>query len=200
MLHADHRFHSAVADKVAQLEKRTDAEVVVVAAARSGEYRDLAQICGAVAAVLTFVVLVALPVTIHPALAVVDIAFTFVVVSWALTGHRSSTWLASTERKLAQVRTAAAAEFHLEAVHATPQRTGLLVYVSAWEGQVELLLDVGLEARIPRGRWTEAIRQFSAGDLPSFLAGLDAVGEVLAEHVPRTGSRKLDLDDAPRIR
>ncbi|MEO0604359.1 MAG: hypothetical protein AAF211_23185 [Myxococcota bacterium] len=200
MLHADHRFQHAVAEKVAHLEKRTDAEVVVVAAGSSGQYRDLAQVFGAVAAIGTFVLLLALPVTIHPLLAIFDIAFTFVVVSWAVSGHRLTAWLASADRKLDQVRRAAAAEFHLEAVHATPLRTGLLVYVSAWEGKIELIPDVGLEARIPRGRWAEALQRFSAEDLPGFLAGLDAVGELLVEYVPHTGARKLDLDDAPRIR
>jgi len=200
MLHADHRFRDAVAERVGKLEKRTDAEVVVVAAARSGEYRDLAQVLGGFVAIGMFVLLLALPVTIHPVLAIVDVAFTFAVASWGFAGHRVSAWLASADRKLEQVRTAAAAEFHLEAVHATPLRTGLLVYVSAWEGKVELIPDVGLEARIPRGRWTKAMARFSTTDLASFLAGLDEVGEVLAEYVPHTGARKLDLDDAPRIR
>ncbi len=200
MLHADHRFHDAVAERVAQLEKRTDAEVVVVAAAKSGSYLDLAQVCGAVAALATFVVLLVVPLTIHPVLAILDLGFAFVVVSWLVAGHRASTWLASGARKLDQVRRAAASEFHLEAVHATPMRTGLLVYVSAWEEKVELIPDVGLEARIPRGRWAEAVQRFSAVDVAGFLAGLDAVGELLAEYVPHSGARKLDLDDAPRIR
>lgn len=200
MLHADARFADAVAAKVAQLERKTDAEVVVVAAGKSGSYTDLAQVGGGLAALLTFVVLLVLPVTIHPVLAIVDVALVFALASWGLSGHRASSWLASGPRKLDQVRRAAAAEFHLEAVHATPLRTGLLVYVSAWEGEVELIPDVGLEARIPRGKWVEAMRCFSTVDLRGFLAGLDAVGEVLAEHVPHTGARKLDLDDAPRIR
>ncbi|MEN0061868.1 MAG: hypothetical protein AAGA48_06925 [Myxococcota bacterium] len=200
MLHADDRFRAAVATKVAELERKTDAEVVVVAATQSGNYRDLAQVGGAVAALITFVVLLALPVTIHPVLAIVDLAFVFIVASWGLTGHRASTWLASADRKLNQVRQAAAAEFHLEAVHATPLRTGLLVYVSAWEGEIELIPDVGLEARIPRGKWGDALGHCSSSDLTAFLSGLDAIGELLAEHVPHTGARKLDLDDAPRIR
>ncbi|HHO49473.1 MAG TPA: hypothetical protein ENK18_01055 [Deltaproteobacteria bacterium] len=200
MIHANDRFSDAVAAKVGQLETTTDAEVVVVAAERSGSYRDVAQSIAALAALLVLVVLFALPWPVHPVLAVIDMIVVWFVVTWLAEGYPLTASLASRSRRLGQVRRAAAAEFHLEAVHATPHRTGLLVYVSAWEGQVELIPDVGLEARIPRGRWAEVMGELSTQDLDRFLAGLDAVGKVLTQHVPATGERQLRLDDAPRIR
>lgn len=200
MIHANDRFSDAVAAKVGQLESTTDAEVVVVAAERSGSYRDVAQSIGTLAALVVSVVLFALPWSVHPVLVVVDMIVVWLVVTWLAEGYSLTASLASRSRRLEQVRHAAAAEFHLEAVHATPRRTGLLVYVSAWEGQVELIPDVGLEARIPRGRWAEATSKLSTQDLDHFLEGLDAVGQVLTQHVPATGERQIDLDDAPRIR
>ena len=200
MIHADSRFSEAVAKKVGELEEATDAEVVVVAAERSGAYADLAQAIGGLTALLTLGVLVLLPWSVHGVMVVLDLALVWGVVTWLVSGHRVLARVAGEKRRHAQVRRAAAAEFHLEAVHATPQRTGLLVYVSAWEGLVELIPDVGLEARIPRGRWAEASGKLTTEGLEGFLAGLDAVGSVLAEHVPNTGAREVRLDDAPRIR
>jgi uncharacterized membrane protein len=78
---------------------------------------------------------------------------------------------------------------------------GLLVLVSELERRVELVPDLGLEAKIPRGEWGPAADAFANHDLPGFLAGLRAIGELLAKHVPATeGGPGLELSDAPRIR
>ena len=200
MLHADARFGEAVRERVAVLEQKTDAEVVVVAAERSGSYRDVAMTIGGIAALVAFSVLLAIPWTVHPVLAVADLALVMALVTWLVDGRTFVVRLASRTRRAEQVRLAAAAEFHLEAVHATPRRTGLLIYVSAAEARIELVPDVGVEARIPRARWVEATGQLSATDLDLFLRGLDGVGAILAEHLPPAGERGVELSDAPRIR
>jgi putative membrane protein len=197
---ADDRFRDAVARKVTEIEAHTDAEVVVVTAPRSGSYRDVAMAVGAIASVLTFGFLLAIPWVVHPALAVADLALAFVLVSWACDDRTAVVRLASPRRRERQVRLHAEAEFHREAVHATLRRTGLLVYVSAAEHRVELVPDVGLEARVPRAAWSEATTQLSAADLDLFLRGLDAVGAILAQHVPAVGERGVELSDAPRMR
>lgn len=196
----DDRFHQAVAAKVGEIESRTDAEVVVVTAPRSGSYRDLAMAIGAIAAVATFGLLLAIPWPVHPLLAVADLVLVFALATWLCDGRGLLVRLASRPRRDAQVRLFAEAEFHREAVHATPRRTGLLVYVSAAERRVELVPDVGIEARVPRAAWLEATAQLSASDLELFLRGLDAVGRILAEHLPLVGERGVELQDAPRMR
>ncbi|MEQ1569414.1 MAG: hypothetical protein ABMA64_27505 [Myxococcota bacterium] len=198
MIHTDHRFSDAVAAKVTALEQATDAEVVVVAAPRSGQYRDVALTLAAGLTFATLAALLVLPWPIHPALALLDLVGVWALGGWWLAGNPLSARLAGEARRTAQVREAAAAEFHREAVHATPRRTGLLVYVSAWEQQVELIPDVGIEARVPRGKWP-ALTGAASGVEP-FLAALDAIGVVLAEHVPATHERGVELADAPRIR
>lgn len=200
MLHTDARFSDAVQRKVQELELRTDAELVVVAAERSGSYRDLALLVGAGAALAAFVVLSLAPWPVSPLLASLDLVVVFATASWWADGRRLVLELAPRSRRHAQVALAAAAEFHREAVHATSNRTGVLVYVSAAEGEVELLPDVGIEARVPRAAWREASTRLSASDLDQFLRGLDEVGRVLAEHVPSTGERGVSLADAPRVR
>lgn len=200
MIHTDQRFSARVEEEVARLEASTDAEVVVVAAARSGTYRDAALIGASVAALALLVVLMLLPHPIHPVLVVVDLILVWGIAAWLLDGPVALRRLVGAARQQAQVEEAAAAEFHREAVHATPRRTGLLIYVSALEGRVELIPDVGLEERIPRALWADAVAEFAHDDLEHFLAGLRRVGDLLARHVPPHEGETVDLPNAPRVR
>jgi len=198
MLHTDARFNETVATVVGEVESRTDAEIVVVAAERSGNYRDLARTGAFVCALLTLFGVMAVPFDVPAAMVFVDLLVSYALFAWLLGGRLPTRWLSSTARRRAQVGAAAAMEFHLEAVHATPRRTGLLVYVSALEGEVRLLPDVGLEEKIPAGLWHQA--RFGE-DLDSFVAGLREVGELLATHVPDVdGAEVVDLPNAPRVR
>jgi putative membrane protein len=200
MLHADDRFSDAVARRVADIEAKTDAEVVVVAAERSGSYRDVSMVLGACAALVAFMVLLALPWSVHPVLAVADLAATFAVVTWVAEGIALPVRLAGAARRRRQVHEAAAAAFHLDAVHATPHRLALLLYVSAAERQVEVVPDIGLEVEVPLDVWAKLASSLDATDLDAFLRGLDRVGEILATHAPATAGRVVGLADAPRVR
>lgn len=200
MLHADHSFSKRVEEEVGRLEQHTDAEVVVVAAPRSGSYADVSQRAASVATLLVLVVLLAIPQTIRPALLVVDLVIVHLLASWLFARPAALRLLTRASRRRRQVAEAAAAEFHREAVHATPRRSGLLVYVSALEGRVELIPDLGLDEKIPRGLWVQAVEAFAHDDLDHFLLGLRHVGEVLAAHVPPTEGRVVELPDAPRVR
>ena len=91
MIHADRRFSEAVEATVAELEKATDAEVVVVAAERSGSYRDLALQVGSAAAFAVFVGVLMLPWPVHPAFAIADVLVTQLVVTWLVS---NAPWLA----------------------------------------------------------------------------------------------------------
>ena len=200
MIHVDQRFSSAIESAVEAIERRTDAEVVVVASARSESYRDVAVWVGALAAFAVFVALLFLPWPVPPLFAVADVAAMFLLVTWGMSGSPWCARMAGSARREAAVQRAAAAEFHDEAVHATPRRTGLLIYVSGWERQVELIPDVGLEARIPRALWAQVLSRYSGEHLDGFLAGLEATSDLLAEHVPRVEGQRVDLANAPRLR
>jgi putative membrane protein len=200
MLHANDRFSEAVARHVADIEAKTDAEVVVVAAERSGSYRDVSMALAFVAALLVFAVLEGLRWTVHPVLALVEILLSFGLVTWLAEGHPLPVRLAPRERRSRQVMEAAAATFHLDGVHATPSRIGVLVYVSAAERIVELIPDVGLRQRMPDEEWQRLASGFDATELDGFLRGLDAVGNALATIAPGTDAPAESLPDAPRLR
>lgn len=200
MIHTDERFSRSVEEEVGRLEERTDAEVVVVAAERSGSYRDVAFAAASVITLCALIVLLFVPYTVHPAFAVLELVLTWLIAAWLCDARVVVRLFTTQARRMRQVTDAAAAEFHKEAVHATPRRNGVLIYVSALEGRVELLPDVGLQAKIPQGVWSAAVEEFSHADLGHFLAGMRRVGEILAEHVPPEEGQQVDLPNAPRVR
>jgi putative membrane protein len=200
MIHTNENFSKRVERAVVDVEKHTDAEVVVVAAERSGSYRDVAMMVGAVASMLVLLAAMAVPTAIHPAAVIVNMVIANLLITWIFQGRVFLHFLVPKERQHAHVQTAAAAEFTTESVHATPNRTGLLVYVSALEGRVEIIPDVGLQERIPQGEWALATSEFTHDDLDHFLAGLQRIGAVLAQRVPKLENDEVDLPNAPRIR
>lgn len=199
MVHTDDRFSAAVEAAVAEVEALTDAELVVVASPRSGSYRDLAWLGGAVAGVALLAFLCWTPWVFQAIWFPVDVAMAIGLVGWAL-DRWPAWWLrfVPADRRRRQVREAAEAAFVQEAVHATAGRTGLLVYVSAVEGDVVLLPDQGLLGRIPGAEWN-ALR-VSARSVDELVSGLHAVGALLAKHVPPTGANPDEIANAPRVR
>ncbi len=197
MIHNDERFHQAVQDCVEGLEQRTAAELVVVSAPRSGSYRDLSLLLGVCAAACLLLFAVFSPWQVDPAWLPVELLAAFGLFSWIGESPLVLRWLGDRERQERQVRQAAAAAFHTEQVHATRQRVGVLVYVSALERRVELIADHRVEERVPRADWN--LVHWRADDLDGFLAGLRQVGAILAEHLPASEARDNQLPDAPRV-
>lgn len=206
MLHTDARFADQVETAVTRIEQHTDAEIVVVASARSGTYRDAAAIFGAGAALLTLVFLLFSPFVFSPLMIPLELVIIGLVTAWI--AHRSPLLLrvlTTSSRRRQQVESAAAAAFHEEAVHATRRRTGILVYLSALEDRVVLIPDLALEARIPGAEfnaieWGTGRDRRAPRDLDHFLAGLDKVGEVLAQHIPAEDENPNEIENRPRIR
>src|SRR5690349_12527033 len=137
MLHNDDAFHAATEQKVGEVESRTDAEIIVVAASRSGSYRDVAILAGAAAAWVALGVLLFSPFSFAPTFIPFDLLIVGGLTTWIV--NRTPALLrplVSATRRSQQVARAAAAAFHEEAVHGTRGRTGVLVYVSAFEDEV----------------------------------------------------------------
>ena len=199
MVHTDARFSAAVERAVGEIEGRSDAEVVVVAAPWSGSYADLAWMasCFVGAALLAF--LCWSPVVFDARWWPVELLVAMGAVGWALSRWpRLVVALAGDARRRRQVREAALAAFAAENVHATEGRTGVLVYVSALEGHVELIPDQGLLGKVPGAKWN--VLQLRAGSLDELVAGLHRLGAMLAADVPPTGQNRDEIANAPRVR
>ncbi len=183
-----------------RLEQQTDAEVVVVAAPRSGLYRDVTMGFGLGLSGLLLLLAVFAPVTWDPIWLPAEMVLLFFVGSWAAQNLPGLLRLLTTsKRRHGQVVEAAAAAFHQEQVHATRARTGLLIYLSVMEQEVELIPDHGLDARIPHGAWNGV--SWDARSVDAFVQSLEQAGEVLAQYVPALeGDNPDELPNAPRIR
>ncbi|HJQ99372.1 MAG TPA: hypothetical protein VJ826_13750 [Candidatus Polarisedimenticolaceae bacterium] len=196
MIRTDASFVASVERAVREAERGTSAELVVVVAARSGTYRDVAVIAGACAA--TAVLLVALFARrIFPPMAVaVEVPATLALVAWLV--HRLPSVLRffiSEARAKRQVERAAAWWFVEEAVHGTKARTGVLVYLSLLEQRVAVVPDLGLSAAIPDGM----LRTMPWRTADDVVKGIATLGALLCERCPGTASDPNELPDTPRI-
>lgn len=193
MIQPNAEFTQAVEAAIARIEAQTDAELVVVAASRSGGYRDIA--AGLAMALTLGALLVASlsPWVFSPFILPIELAVLAAALTWLI--DRSPALLrtfTSSARRAAQVDAAAAAAFYAERVHTTPGRTGALLYLSALEGEARVLTDTGLTP--PALAWD---LRSTAG----VLAGLDALGAELARQAPPRADANPDhLGNAPRVR
>lgn len=104
--------------------------------------------------------------------------------------------------KRERVRMRAEEQFLSKNLHATRERTGVLIYVSAAERMAELIADEAIHAQAPAGVWDRAMAALVAGlkrDRPAegFTAAIGLCAEVLAERFPaRPGDNPNELPDA----
>jgi putative membrane protein len=101
-----------------------------------------------------------------------------------------------------RVRQRAEEQFIAKNLHATRERTGLLIYVSAAERMAELIADETIHAHVDDGVWEKAMAALTAGLKRGDPAGgfADAIGQcadILATHFPaRIGDNPNELPDA----
>jgi putative membrane protein len=91
-------------------------------------------------------------------------------------------------------------QFFLNRLHETPERGGLLLFVSEAEHYVEIIADSGIDARVPPGAWDAIVAAFTiqvkAGKIAEgFVAAVAACGALHAEHLPLSGDNPNRLPD-----
>lgn len=176
---------------VEAIEAQTSAEIVVCLRGSSGSYRDADYLFGLLSALgallaLTFVARPAQPGSV-PA-GVVAAFLLGAVVSANLAGVRRL--LLFRRRLLHEVRTAARAEFVDMGVSRTEGRTGILLYISMFERRVEVVPDIGVDARALGPEWKAAVATLegsldSGPDVGRLLAAMRELGPVLGRGLPR---------------
>jgi putative membrane protein len=205
MIRTDRAFSEAVTRAVSGAERGTRAELIVVVAARSGSYLDVALLAGAAVAALNLLVALFAPTVFPPAAVAVEVPLEFAIAAWL--AHRTPALmrlLTPAARRRRQVERAAAAHFVGEAVHGTRGRSGLLVYLSVLEEQVALVPDLGLAGAIPSAAWSEVLwstrgdrgRPRTAAD---FAGGIDQIGAILRTRMPAEDTDGNESPDAPRF-
>ncbi|HEX8440409.1 hypothetical protein [Archangium sp.] len=191
------------AEAVKAVEARTTAEVVVSVHRTSGHYRHTDYLVGFVLSLVTLVAMLYLPTEFPLEFFPLDVALSFVAgayLSAALPGLRRRL----TSRKLleASVRTAARAAFVELGVSRTTGRTGILVFVSAFERRVEVVADLGVDTAALGPEWEEALAKLSAAVASSespepFFEALALMAPPLERLLPRSDDDVNELPDAP---
>lgn len=202
------RFDAAACDTLSgciqEIEKNTDAELVIVVRARSANYAHADYLFGFLLAFVILVFLIFSPFSFPEFLVPVDIAVAFVVgslISWKSFTLRR---LFSREKfRKNAVRTAAAAMFYEAGIANTNAEMGVLIYLSLMERRLELIADRGVLTRVPAQDWNQQLYELhkvgKEPDPQAFQAAIIEFGKVLATHVPPTGENPNELPDRPRF-
>jgi putative membrane protein len=185
-----------IAAAINRAEARTAGEIFVVLARRSDDYRCFAALAAAlvalaVPAVLVFVSLPAAVVALLQAATAVVLGalFQWEPVRLALVprpvarerGHRMATDL-----------------FLAHNVHATPDRTGVLLFVSLAERHAEVVADAGIFERVAPDAWVGLVARLTArlregAPAEALIEAVEAAGALLAAHVPPAPGGRRDL-------
>jgi putative membrane protein len=202
------RFDNAACDTLAgcikEIERTTDAELVIVVRARSANYAHADYLFGFAIAFLVLLFLLFSPVSFAEYWVPLDVAVAFVagsIISWRSNSLRR---LFSKEKfRNKAVRTAAAAMFYEAGIANTNAEMGVLIYLSLMERRLELIADRGVLKKVPAQDWNrELFELHRVGQDPDPKRFQDAIlrfGAVLANHVPATGENPNELPDMPRF-
>lgn len=189
---------------IREIEKRTDAELVLVVRARSQSYAAANYLFGALLAFAGLNFLLFLPFTFHQFWVPIDIALLFLLGTYV--SSRSNAirrWLTRKRVRNKSARAGAAAMFYEAGIANTKAELGVLVYLSLLERRLELIADRGILKAVPALEWNQALFELhQAGKQPhpeTLRAGLEKLGLLLAQHLPASAENPNELPDAPRF-
>jgi putative membrane protein len=190
-----------VTEAVADAESRTSAQIVVVVRHRSNAWREVDLAVGACVAFGVLLLLLFHPKPIAVEVMPIDVALSFAggaVLCASLAPLKRV--LLPRKRVAEHVRTTARAAFVELGVSRTRKRTGVLVFVSAFERRVEVVADVGVDAKVVEAQVRALGESVTGGpDFDAFVEALRALGPALAGSLPRGDDDVNELPDAPVV-
>jgi putative membrane protein len=200
----DTAARTALTNCIREIEKGTDAELVLIVRARSHSYAAANYLFGALLAFAGLNFLLFSPFNFHQYWVPIDIALLFVLGAYA--SSRSNAIRRRLTRKSVRnksVREAAAAMFYEAGIANTKAEMGVLVYLSLLERRLELIADRGILKAVPALEWNQVLFELhQAGKQPhpeTLSAGLEKLGILLAQHLPASAENLNELPDAPRF-
>ncbi len=198
---------------IADAERSTSAEIVVVLATRSGRYDRAEDIVGVLLGLVA--VSIAWLVWQRPvveagewgtsgslAFGLLPLLAMFVI--WTIAGAALATWFPALARPFvsrahleAEVRRRGVEAFHLLRVYHTSDRTGLLIFVSLVERMAWVVGDDVIKAKVPESTWTEACSAVTAAfracrPAEGFVKAVSLCGAALAAHFPPVPGQPTD--------
>lgn len=200
----DKSASDTIAEVIREVEKHTNAEMVIVVRGRSGTYRHADYLFGALVALIGLVFVLFSPIEFHTYWIPFDVMVLFVAGAWVSSrGDWIRRRLTTKKFRANAARTGAAAMFYEAGIANTSAENGMLIYLSLLERRVEVIADRGILKAVPPLKWNQCVFELhQVGRQPSpdkFIEGLRSLGKLLAVHLPATGENPNELADGPRI-
>jgi putative membrane protein len=185
-----------LARAVAAAEAHTSAEVVLVILPRSRAYVGVPSLLAVLAAYATLAWMLFSEDIEVDALHVLPALVLMGGAVFALANLVPLSWVTTARARRAAVDTQAHASFSRHGVYRTSGRTGILVFLSAAEGQARILMDRGVVEAVPqavRNAWLATFGKLAARvDVDAVAAALEALGREAGTHLPRSAD---DVDE-----
>ena len=194
---------ATVAEHVAQAERGTAGEIVVVLAERSAGYEQQRAAVSFTATLLVAVALYRFAPMIHELWVLCGQA-PLMLVFWWLSGRRATLRAIVPRQVQAEaVRARSRQVFVDHGVTETRERSGVLLFLSEAERRVELIADRGIHERVGAELWQalvdDVVAAIRGGQARVGLTrAVDAIGARLAQHFPPSPEDTNELPDAPR--
>jgi putative membrane protein len=102
--------------------------------------------------------------------------------------------------KSSHARRLAAAEFSTLVAQRTTGRSGLMLFVALAERHVEILVDRGIDEKIPKEQWRSIVERFGASTGSNTLtdrivAAIDQCAAILAQRLPSSGAPQNEISN-----
>lgn len=187
-----------VAERIAEVERRTNAELVAVLAARSDDYGYIPLLWAALAALTVPSIGLFTPLAAD-AVVLAQLAL-FCVLALVLRVPALRIRLVPQRVRHWRAANMARRQFLEQGLHHTSGETGILIFVSEAERYVEILADRGIDRHVAPERWNGVVAEFIAAmragrTLSGIETAIAQVGEILADTVPKTPDNQNELDD-----
>src|SRR5262249_55285022 len=167
----------AIAAAIREIEKQTNAEMVVVVRGRSGSYRQADYLFGFLVALVGLVFVLFSPIEFHTYWIPFDVIALFAAGAWVSSrGDWLRRSLTSKKFRAEAARSGAAAMFYEAGIANTSAENGMLVYLSLLEGRLEVIADRGILKAVPPLKWNQCVfelKQMGRNATPEkFIGGL----------------------------
>jgi putative membrane protein len=202
-------FQSEARKRVGQavegVEAETTAEIVVSVRARAGDYKATDLYAGFIVALAMFLFMLFDPHEFDVVWMPVDVLVVFFVGAVASANLMPLRRALTSKRQLRENSALVArAAFYDLGVSRTTGRTGVLVFVSMFERQVEVVPDVGVKPDELGAPWAEAVAGLQASvadgpDFDRFLAALGSLKAPLTRALPAKAGHVNQLPNEPVI-
>jgi putative membrane protein len=186
---------------VAEIERRTSAEVVITVRRIAGRYREADYLGGFLLSLATLLALLFLPREFALWTFPLDVALGFALGAWITSGIAPLRRLLTprTVRK-ATARSAAHLAFAEARLSRLPGRNAILVFLSLFEREAVVVPDLGIDPARLGPAWSGACGRLGAAlergpDWGRTLEALRALGPALAEAYPRSADDVNELPD-----